>query len=206
MAERIEGLPLFPLGVVMFPLARLPLRVFEARYLDLVSDCLRRDAPFGIVTLTQGGEVRSGGAVAFSTQGCLARVVSCDSPQMGLLQVVCCGGRRFETGAVRQEADGLWRADAELLADDPPGAPPEDCRDAVQALEMACANLAAQGRTPFSEPYAFDDAAWVANRWCEILPIPAPTKLKLMMLPDAQARLRLVADFLRRRGIVPGGA
>jgi hypothetical protein len=42
----------------------------------------------------------------------------------------------------------------------------------------------------------------VANRWCEILPIPAPTKLKLMLLPDAAARLRLVADFLRRKGIV----
>ncbi|MFM2066491.1 MAG: hypothetical protein RLZZ584_1400 [Pseudomonadota bacterium] len=207
--ERIGDLALFPLGLVLFPQALLALRVFEARYLDLMSACLRSGAPFGVVTLTRGGEVRAGKAgaaeVEFTRQGCLARLLSCDAPQAGLLQVSCSGTHRFETGPPRQDADGLWRADAELLADDPAQPPPADCQDAVDALQLACASLAAQDRSPFQAPLDFGNTAWVANRWCEILPIPAPTKLKLMMLPDATARLRLVADFLRRKGIVAGG-
>jgi Lon protease-like protein len=142
--------------------------------------------------------------VVFSSQGCLATLLSCDAPQAGLLQVTCSGTSRFEIGLPRLDTNGLWRADAELQADDPAQPPPTDCQDAVNALKLACASLSAQDRSPFQEPLGFDDAAWVANRWCEILPIPAPTKLKLMMLPDATARLRLVADFLRRKGIVPG--
>jgi Lon protease-like protein len=207
MTNRLTDLALFPLGVVLFPKALLPLRIFEARYLDLMSDCLRSGAPFGVVTLTRGSELRAsagrtGPAQEFSPQGCLASLLDCDAPQAGLLQVNCRGGQRFEIGAPRQDSNGLWRADAELLADDPAQAPPPDCVDAVNALRLACASLAAQGKSPFQEPLDFDDAAWVANRWCEILPIAAPTKIKLMMLPDAAARLRLVADFLRRKGIV----
>ncbi len=197
-------LALFPLGTVLFPGGLLPLRIFEARYLDLMTDCLRSGASFGVVMLNQGDEVRRGGAkVSFAQQGCLASLLSCDSPQVGLLQVSCLGGARFEfAGPPREDNNGLWRVDAHLLPDDSPTPPPADCADAVDALRLACTSLAAQERLPFREPLVFDDAGWVANRWCEILPIPAPTKLKLMLLPDAVARLRLVADFLRRKGIV----
>jgi len=62
-AARIEALPLFPLQSVLFPGGQLSLKVFEARYLDLVSACLRRQRPFGVVCLLQGGEVRGGDAV-----------------------------------------------------------------------------------------------------------------------------------------------
>jgi Lon protease-like protein len=212
--ERIADLALFPLGLVLFPGALLSLRIFEARYLDLMAHCLRSGEPFGVVTLNRGSEVRtpagaadgsgssSVAAVEFAPQGCLAVLQDCDAVQSGLLLVRCSGTHRFKIGPAHQDKNGLWRADAELLADDPALAPPDDCRSAVQALRLACASLAAQGGLPFQEPLAFDDAAWVANRWCEILPIPPATKLKLMMLSDAQARLRLVADFLRRKGIV----
>jgi Lon protease-like protein len=202
--EQQANLALFPLGTVLFPGALLPLRIFEARYLDLMTDCLRSGSSFGVVTLTKGGEVRGGTAdVAFATQGCLAQVLHCDCPQAGLLQVSCLGGSRFEIALPRQDRNGLWRADATQLPDDACDPPAPDCADAVQALRLACASLAAQDRSPFRTPHAFDDAGWVANRWCEILPIPTATKLKLMLLPDPQARLRLVADFLRRKGIVP---
>ncbi|MEY2690396.1 MAG: hypothetical protein RL375_4596 [Pseudomonadota bacterium] len=201
----ITDLALFPLGTVVFPGGLLPLRIFEARYLDLMTACLRSGASFGVVTLNQGDEVRRSGAkVAFSSQGCLVSLLACDSPQVGLLQVSCLGGTRFEiVGQAREDDNGLWRADANLLPDDVSAPPPDDCADAVNALRQACSNLAAQDRLPFREPLTFDEAGWVANRWCEILPIPAPTKLKLMLLPDAAARLRLVADFLRRKGIGP---
>jgi Lon protease-like protein len=53
----LDPLPLFPLRTVLFPGGRLPLKIFEARYLDLVSRCLRQRTPFGVVCLQQGGEL-----------------------------------------------------------------------------------------------------------------------------------------------------
>jgi Lon protease-like protein len=195
--------PLFPLGSVLFPDGLLPLKIFEARYLDLLARCLREGLAFGVVTLTQGGEVRQAGeAVAFAEVGCLAEVLSCDSEQPGILQVRCRGTQRFELRDPRQRPDGLWEAATRVLSADPPSAPGPQAAGCVAALERAVAALGAQGHLPFLEPLRFDDAGWVANRWCELLPIPLSTRHKLMALPDPQARLALVDGFLRRHGIV----
>jgi len=75
----------------------------------------------------------------------------------------------------------------------------------VRGLAEAIAALKAQGTTPFLEPYRFDDAGWVANRWCEILPISQAAKYKLMTLEDPMARLQLVDDYLRSKGVVGCG-
>ena len=73
--QRIDALALFPLRSVLFPDGLLALKVFEARYLDLVADCLRRQRPFGVVCLLQGGEVRGDpAAVRFEQTGVLARL------------------------------------------------------------------------------------------------------------------------------------
>ena len=70
------------------------------------------------------------------------------------------------------------------------------------ALATTIATLTAQGETPFQSPYHFEDAGWVANRWCEILPLPRAAKQKLMELPDAGVRLQLVYEFLRSKGLL----
>ena len=41
-------LPIFPLGTVLFPGGLLPLRVFEARYVDMTRECMKRGTPFGV--------------------------------------------------------------------------------------------------------------------------------------------------------------
>jgi len=74
--------------------------------------------------------------------------------------------------------------------------------ETVRGLANAIATLKGQGSEPFLQPYLFDNAGWVANRWCEILPISIAAKQKLMELPDAQVRLQLVNDFLRSKGVV----
>jgi uncharacterized protein len=204
--ETIPELPLFPLGSVLFPGGLLPLKVFEARYLDLVSSCLRRQQPFGVVCLLQGGEVRAGkGAVRFESAGVLARLDDLDSEQPGVLRARCTGTRRFRLdGAATQRADGLWVGSAELLPDDPPLAPSTELQPTVHALANAIATLKAQGAEPFNAPHRLDDAGWVANRWCEILPISLSAKQKLMELDDPQVRLQLVHEFLRGKGVVAG--
>lgn len=201
--DLLPHLPLFPLGTVLFPQGLLVLKIFEPRYLDMVAHCLRNGAPFGVVTLVQGTEVRAAGdEVRFEPEGCLAELIDCDSPQAGILHIRCRGSRRFSASQVHQAADGLWLADAVLQADDVAESPRPEFHACVAALQRAIDTLQARDQAPFLAPHALDDAGWVANRWCEILPIPLPTRHKLMMLPDPQARLQLVDGFLRRHGIV----
>ena len=205
-AQRIAALPLFPLRSVLFPGGLLALKVFEARYLDLMAECLRHQQPFGVVCLLQGGEVRADkGAVRFEGAGVLARLDDVDSEQPGVLRVRCTGTRRFRLdGAATQQGDGLWVGHAELMPDDASVPPSTAHQPTVQALANAIATLKAQGTEPFNLPHRMDDAGWVANRWCEILPISLSAKQKLMELDDPQLRLQLVHDYLRGKGVVSG--
>ena len=54
---------------------------------------------------------------------------------------------------------------------------------------------------PLTAPYQLDDCGWVANRWCELLPIPLALKQHLMELDNPLVRLELVSDILERTGI-----
>ena len=159
--QRIDALPLFPLRSVLFPGGLLALKVFEARYVDLVADSLRRQLPFGVVCLLQGGEVRTGSkaAVRFESAGVLARLDDVDSEQPGVLRARCSGTQRFRLdGAAAQQADGLWIGSATLLPDDEATAPPAEMQGMVQALANAMATLKAQGANVFNEPTRLDDA------------------------------------------------
>jgi len=195
--------PLFPLQAVLFPGGLLRLKVFEARYLDLMADCLRERQPFGVVALRSGSEAgRSRQKVEFETIGTLAELIDVDSEQPNILQVRCRGTQRFSLSAPTQRDDGLWLAQTSVLPDDDVLAPSTALLDTVRGLASAIAALKSSNAPPFLEPYRFDDAAWVGNRWCEILPIPQAAKQKLMELTDPMMRLQLVDDFLRSKGVV----
>lgn len=199
-----DSLALFPLQSVLFPGGLLSLKVFEARYLDLVSDCLRTQQPFGVVCLRQGTDTLQPGAEAprFETVGVMAELGEVDSEQPGILRVKCTGRQRFRLHDPVQEANGLWHASIETLADDVTVPPAENLIPTVRALANAIGTLKQQGSTPFLEPYRFEDAGWVANRWCELLPVSLAAKQKLMELDDPQVRLQLVDEFLRGKGVV----
>ena len=199
-------LPLFPLQAVLFPGGLLGLKVFEARYLDLVAECLREKRPFGVVCLKQGGEtLRNAGSVALEAVGVLATIDEVDAEQTGILAVRCNGGRRFRCSEPpRQRENGLWIAAAELLADDEPHLPAPAMLQTVRALADAIKSLAERGRHPFAKPFRLDDAGWVANRWCELLPVSLAAKQKLMELEDPVIRLSLVDGYLRDKKVVVG--
>ena len=104
----MTDLPLFPLQAVLFPGGLLRLKVFEARYLDLVSTCLRERRPFGVVALHKGNEVRRGEeSIVFEDIGVTAELLEVDSAQPGILHLRCRGTQRFRIGATRQQPDGL---------------------------------------------------------------------------------------------------
>ena len=56
----LETLSVFPLHTVLFPDTKLSLRIFEQRYLRMVSECMKQDAPF-VVSLIQGEGREAGG-------------------------------------------------------------------------------------------------------------------------------------------------
>ncbi|NML13392.1 LON peptidase substrate-binding domain-containing protein [Azohydromonas caseinilytica] len=199
-------LPLFPLQTVLYPGGLLPLKIFEARYLDMVGECLRTGGGFGVVCLRDGAEVRRPGAAPeqFEHAGVLARLDEVDAPQPGILLLRCIGTRRFTFDTPRHEDDGLWVADVNFLPDDPVVAPGEEFEPTAAALSRALEALETEGLQLCDGPPKLDDAGWVANRWCELLPLPLSVRQKLMLLPDPLTRLRLVDDVLRQRGLVTG--
>ncbi|HEV7574466.1 MAG TPA: LON peptidase substrate-binding domain-containing protein [Caldimonas sp.] len=193
--------PLFPLRTVLFPDGLLELKIFEARYLDLMSRCLRESLPFGVVALRAGREARSGAGdtVQLYDVGTLAELIEVDSAQAGILLVRCRGTRRFAVGTTRQERDGLWLAETTPIAADPAVTPLPSHASVVKSLAEAIATLAAEGAEPFLVPHRLDDAGWVANRWCEILPLPLEAKQRLLTLGDPLARLEVVDSLMRVR-------
>ncbi len=195
-------LPLFPLRTVLFPGGVIGLRVFEARYLDLITACLREGSRFGVVTLLRGGEVQQADKqndrpVDFAPVGVEAELIDADGVEPGILLVRCRGLSRFEVTGSRQQADGLWLAQTAPLPDDEPSAPGPAFEATVRALSGAIESIREQDAAAFGLPLRFDDASWVANRWCEILPLPLNVRHRLMVLPDAQLRLKLVDEILR---------
>ena len=198
------ALPLFPLGTVLFPGGLLPLKVFEARYLDLISHCLRMRAPFAVVRIRQGAELRGNGQgkTLLDAVGVLAHLQEVDAEQPGILRVRCVGGQRVLLGATQQRADGLWLAEATTGPDDIPAGVPPELAPTARALGQAIESLAAQDQHPFLQPHRLADAGWVANRWCEILPISRSAKQRLMVLDEPVLRLKLVDEYLRGKGVV----
>jgi len=199
-------LPLFALRIVLFPGALLGLKVFEARYLDLVSDCLRSRQPFGVVCLRQGAaEGRSKEVPAMEAVGVLAHIDEVDAEQPGILRVQCSGRQRFRISqSPTQRDNGLWTAPVTLLPEDQLRVPGPAVLQTVTALAEAIKKLQERDAEPFAQPYRLDDAGWVANRWCELLPIPLASKQKLMELDDPVIRLSLVDGYLRDKKVVFG--
>lgn len=200
-----DPLLLFPLRTVLYPGSVLGLKVFEARYLDLVSECLRSRQPFGVICLRQGSDTGRSAQVALEEVGVLAHIEEVDSERQGILRLRCSGGQRFRLqGELTQRENGLWLSRATAIADDPVRLPGPAVFQTVKALQQAIVALREQGETPFAEPYRLDDAGWVANRWCELLPLPLAAKQKLMALEDPVIRLSLVDGFLRDRQVIIG--
>ena len=203
-----QPLSLFPLNLVLFPGAQLALRVFEARYVDLVSACMKSGRDFGVVCLKRGaeaGRTASTSKVDFEAVGVLAHIEEVDAEQTGILRVRCSGRGRFRLqGAAWQRDDGLWQSAAEALAHDAQRMPGSAMLQTVNALAEAIRKLQQLDKVPFAEPYRLDDAGWVANRWCELLPVPLAAKQKLMELADPVIRLSIVDGYLRDKKVVLG--
>jgi Lon protease-like protein len=198
-------IPIFPLGTVLFPEGVLPLRIFEARYMDMARGCLRDGGSFGVCLITDGGEV--GAPAEHETTGCAARIEEVDMTQLGLLRVRVRGEERFEVLERRVQPDGLIMARVRPIAADAESALPDDLAPLGELAGRIADELVAREADPLNrriaEPFRLDSAVWVSNRLSEILPWPMPFRQRLMALTDPLARLSIVAELLARRDSRP---
>ena len=184
-------LPLFPLGTVLFPEGRLGLRIFEPRYLDMVSECLREGGSFGICLIRDGREV--GAAAQPFEVGTEARIVDWDRNDDGLLGLTVHGGRRFRVETTRVQADNLLLGEVSWFDDEVVPLPPEyaPLADLLwQLLQQVEPDRAAEGER-------FSDAAWVTYRLAECLPLQPEQNQALLSRSDPLVGLQALAAVVQ---------
>ncbi len=182
--------PLFPLNTVLFPGGPLPLRIFEPRYLGLVSQCLKSDMPFGVLLIRDGGET---GPATTHNVGTLARITDWYQGSDGLLGITAIGEQRFRLIASERQEDGLNIGDIETLENESVTPLPEEYQEMAAILAGVLDDL---GRLYESLDRHFDDASWVTSRFVEILPIDLEEKQRCLEQSDPVERLRIVRKLL----------
>ena len=191
------SIPLFPLHAVLYPGGRLPLRIFEQRYMDMAKVCLKEDSAFGICLILHG---REAGEPAIPEEiGTLARIVEWDMPQLGMLQVVVRGEERFRVIDYQAERSGLLRAVIEAVPENPSLTVPDEFTPLVPLLRSFFVEMG-QHAPPL--PHHFDDAAWLGYRFSELLPFYREEKQRLLEYQDSIERLNAVRRYLVRKGLL----
>ncbi|MBT8144473.1 MAG: LON peptidase substrate-binding domain-containing protein [Gammaproteobacteria bacterium] len=182
--------PLFPLSTVLYPGGPLVLRVFEARYLDMVSRCMREQSQFGVVAIARGEETE---VSSFYQTGTLAKIVDWYQEKEGILGVVAVGCGRFEVESAWVQEDRLNVARVRFLDDESSAPVPERYTYMAELMATIIDQLGDQ--------YAlidrrFDSASWLGFRFAEILPLSLDEKQQHLESNDAVGRLASLAPVL----------
>lgn len=189
--ESVLEIPLFPLHTVLFPGGALPLRIFEPRYLDMISDCLRTGSGFGICLISEGNE--TGGDAEVFEYGTLGDISYWQQLPDGLLGITVRGRQRFRLVSNEIRSNGLNVGQVELL--------PNDSVVSLPSRYMAFAEMVSDMMDEMGHPYttlpkSFDDAGWVSNRLAELLPIALVQKQYFLQLDDPIERLDRLSAIL----------
>jgi len=190
-------LPLFPLYTVLFPGGPLPLKIFETRYLDMISQCLKDETDFGVCLIQEGGEV--GRAANTVSVGVTARIIDWKQRPDGLLGITVVGEQRFRVQSVKVQKDQLAIAEMELLPPCPSLALPDEYQSLVEILKHLMAQIEGQYA---NLPRLYDDASWVSYRLLELLPVELQHKQEFLETDDPLLRLQRLQDMLEGMQVV----
>jgi Lon protease-like protein len=177
-----ETIPLFPLNLVLFPGARLALRIFESRYIDMVRDCMRADTGFGVVWRLDGDQESAGGHARVGTE---ARIFDFSTLKVGLLGIECRGTRRFLVRSTRCRDNGLLIGEVDWVHDQPSG--PIPTRHA--ALQSLMREILAQKGLAGQVEADTEDAASLGFGLASVLPIDQPRAQGLLESTEPEQRL-----------------
>ncbi|MDX1755797.1 MAG: LON peptidase substrate-binding domain-containing protein [Marinobacter sp.] len=183
--------PLFPLNSIVLPRGRIPLQLFEPRYIDMLTRCLKEDRGFVIVLLREGMETSI--SAAFYDIGTYVRIIDFQQLDNGLLGITVEGEAKVAVTRSWQAPDGLNMGDVEPLMDEEQWTVPESFVELATVL-----------RALFRHPVVndlkmhvdFDDARHVGWRLTELLPIDKQEKQRLVELQDPIERLGRLKELL----------
>ena len=193
----MSELPLFPLSGVLMPYGRMPLQIFEPRYLDLVRDCMKTDSAFGVVWIRRGAEIAQRGSASpqLGDYGTTARIVDWDQLPNGLLGLTIQGGQRFDLGATEVRANGLVVGQVELRPQlEPVAMEPrwQSLLDILHSLETH----------PHIQRMAlqldYDDAWQVACTLIQLLPLEEALKYQLLGIDSIEALMAELDTILNQ--------
>jgi len=184
---QIESLPLFPLGLVLYPHERLPLHIFEERYKDLARYCLENDAPFGIVFADDG---------ELAPVGCTARIQDVvNRYDDGRLDIIVGGEQRFRLGPLSND-ESYITADVELL-DDESSDVEVALKERVITQHMKLLELA--GRTV--RPTLYENVEQLSFVLAQNAGLDTPQKQKILELDGETERIEYLIDHFE--GLIP---
>lgn len=193
-------IPLFPLGTVLFPDGVIALKIFEARYLDMIKQCLREKTEFGVVSIIKNSDAAEQDiSLSFSKIGTLAQIEDFDPVQPALYMTKSFGTQRFKLLSSKQEANGLWMGEVELLDKDPLIPIPLEHQGVAKLLDEILSVIQSEdllGDAPFKKPFKTDDCGWVSNRLAELLPISLIQKNHLLAQTNPRIRLDLISEII----------
>lgn len=204
----MASLPLFPLGTVLLPGGRVPLQLFEPRYLRLANDLAERPAGercFGVVLIRKGHEVGPEAAGDLHGIGCEARIDAmalAESPIGTVVHLVATGSRRFRLDRVDEEAGTPYLTGSVTWLDEPDPTQDPAVPELVARVDAAHATyLAALGAT--AEPVE-ESAGRHAYRVAERMVLDVGDRQRVLEGADAATRLRTVLGLLRREQAIVG--
>lgn len=186
------SIALFPLNTVLLPGGPVALRIFEPRYLQMVSDCMKNDRPFGVCLIAEGKE--AGEASVPHEYGTLARIEDWNQLQDGHLGITARGGERFVVVETHVAANQLITAEVQYLDDEEAPGVDEEFQPLVNILQKALPQAGSLYRN--MKPH-WDDPDWVAYRIAELLPPDNEFKLELLQAGSPRQRLALVDRYLK---------
>ncbi len=187
-------IPLFPLNAVLFPGSTLGLRIFEARYLDMVRECARSGRGFGICLIMQGQE--AGEPALPAAVGTRASIVDFDTLPDGLLGISVTGNARFRVQKSRIRGNGLVIGEVREWPDEPVVPVPVEFSLLPAILERLAEQAGLSWRNGPRERY--DDASWVGFRLAELLPLGDAERQHLLEITDPVERLTALRDAMPR--------
>jgi Lon protease-like protein len=192
----MQTIPLFPLNLVLFPGGRLPLRIFEPRYTDLVSECLRTDTGFGVCLIKRGNEVGTG--VQCYDIGTYTRIVDWNRLDDGLLGITTEAGRRFRIEHFSERPNKLLQGDVQWLDED------EDCEigENYPALQLLLTRIFEHYEISYKDQaQRLEEAAWLGYRLAELLPLEPQTKQMFLEMNDSLKRLTQLQQVVNETNI-----
>ena len=185
------NVPLFPLNSIVLPRGRIPLQLFEPRYIDMLTRCLKEDRGFVVVLLQEGGE--AGRTVAFYDIGTYVRIIDFQQLDNGLLGITVEGESKVSVIRSWQQEDGLNLGDVECLIEEVESEVPESFSELPSVLKALFRHPVIRD---LNMEIDYGDARDVGWRLTELLPLDKQEKQRLVELQDPLERLGRLQELL----------